>query len=213
MQTTDIQTPTPTNEQIADVLDQMATVLEERNVNPYRIGAYHTAATTIRAHAQPLAELYTKGGVNALMELHGVGESLSAHIARYIETGQLGRRTRDDDTFDPVVLFASIPGISRTLAQRIVDELAVTTLDALERATYDGRLAKLKGVGRQTLAALRLQLNSLLQWTALERRQRVRGDQPGPANCACTHRIPLCGPAFRLEELMARPARAEHEET
>ena len=176
MQTTDIQTPSPTNEQIADVLDQMATVLEERNVNPYRIGAYHAAATTIRAHAQPLAELYAEGGVNALMELHGVGESLSAHIARYIETGQLGRRTRDDDTFDPVVLFASIPGISRTLAQRIVDELGVTTLDALERATYDGRLAKIKGVGRQTLAALRLQLNSLLQWTALERRQRVRGD-------------------------------------
>jgi DNA polymerase/3'-5' exonuclease PolX len=108
------------------------------------------------------------------MDLHGVGESLSAHIARYIETGQLGRRTREDDTFDPVVLFASVPGISRKLACQIVDELGVTTLDALERSAYDGRLASLKGVGRQTIAALRLQLNSLLQWTALDRRQRVR---------------------------------------
>ncbi len=176
MPTTENTTPEPTNDQIADVLDQMAAVLEERAVNPYRIGAYHAAAQTIRAHPEPLAELYSEGGVNALMELPGIGESLSAHIARYIETGRLGRRSREDDTFDPVVLFASIPGISRTLARRIVDELGVTTLDALERTAYDGRLASMKGIGRQTVAALRLQLNSLLQWTALERRQRVRRD-------------------------------------
>jgi putative hydrolase len=175
-QTPDIPTPEPTNAQIADVLEQMAAVLEERNVNPYRIGAYRTAAATIREHARPLAEVYAERGVNALMELHGVGESLSAHIARYIETGRLGRRSRSDDQFDPVVLFASIPGVSRALARRIVDELGVTTLDALERAAYDGRLLAVKGVGRQTVAALRLQLNSLLQWTALERRQRVRRD-------------------------------------
>ena len=172
----EIQANVPTNTEIADVLEQMAAVLEEREANPYRIGAYHQAAQTIRAHEQPLAELYAERGVNALMDLHGVGESLSAHIARYIETGQLGRRTRKDDTFDPVVLFSSIPGVSRALAQRIVDDLGITTLDALERATYDGRLVTVKGVGRQTIAALRLQLNSLLQWTALERRQRVRRD-------------------------------------
>lgn len=176
MEATEKTTPEPTNEQIADVLDQMADVLEERNANPYRIGAYHAAAKTIREHDQPLAEVYAEHGVNALMDLHGVGESLSAHIARYIETGQLGRRTRQDDTFDPVVLFSSVPGISRKLARQIVDELGVTTLDALERAAYDGRLAGVKGVGRQTVAALRLQLNSLLQWTALDRRQRVRRD-------------------------------------
>ena len=174
--TPEITTPEPTNAQIADVLEQMAAVLEERNVNPYRIGAYRAAAATIREHPESLAEIYAECGVNALMELHGVGESLSAHIARYIETGRLGRRTRSDDQFDPVVLFASIPGMSRSLARRIVDDLGVTTLDALERAAYDGRLARVKGVGRQTVAALRLQLNSLLQWTALERRQRVRHD-------------------------------------
>ena len=166
----------PTNAEIADVLEQMADVLDEREANPYRVGAYRQAAQTIRAHTEPLADLYAAGGVNALMDLPGVGESLSAHIARYIETGRLGRRTRQDDAFDPVVLFSSIPGVSRALARRLVDELGVTTLDALERAAYDGRLLAVKGVGRQTVAALRLQLNSLLQWTALERRQRVRRD-------------------------------------
>lgn len=166
----------PTNADIATVLEQMADVLDEREANPYRVGAYRQAAQTIRVHAEPLAELYAEGGVNALMDLPGVGESLSAHIARYIETGRLGRRSRQDDAFDPVVLFSSIPGVSRALARRLVDELGVTTLDALERAAYDGRLASVKGVGRQTVAALRLQLNSLLQWTALERRRRVRRD-------------------------------------
>ncbi len=182
-------TSEPTNGQIADVLEQMAAVLEERQVNPYRSGAYRTAAQTVRTHAQPLAELYAEGGVNALTELPGVGESLSAHIARYIETGRLGRQRRDDDAFDPVVLFSSVPGISRSLARRIVDDLGVTTLDALERAAYDGRLAAVKGVGRQTVAALRLQLASLLQWTALEHRQRARAD------------------AYRLAPVPEQPAR------
>ncbi len=176
MEPREIARDVPTNEEIAVVLEQMADVLDEREANPYRIGAYRQAAQTIRGHETPLADLYAEGGVNALMELPGVGESLSAHIARYLETGKLGRRTRQDDAFDPVVLFSSIPGVSRALAQRLVDDLGVTTLDALERAAYDGRLLGVKGVGRQTVAALRLQLNSLLQWTALERRQRVRRD-------------------------------------
>jgi len=176
MEPREIARDTPANEEIAVVLEQMAAVLEEREANPYRIGAYRQAAQTIRAHGEPLTGLYAEGGVNALMELPGVGESLSAHIARYIETGRLGRRSRQDDAFDPVVLFSSIPGVSRALARRIVDELGVTTLDALERAAYDGRLLGLKGVGRQTVAALRLQLNSLLQWTALERRRLLRDD-------------------------------------
>ena len=206
MPTTDHTTPAPTNTQIADVLEQMADVLDDRNANPYRVGAYRTAAQTIREHEQPLAEVYHARGVNALMELPGVGESLSAHIARYIETGHLGRRTREDDAFDPVVLFSSVPGVSRSLARRIVDELGITTLDALERATYDGRLLTVKGVGRQTVAALRLQLNSLLQWAALERRQRVRRDAYRLATLAEAPPPPEPAPAPQTMEALRRAA-------
>ena len=55
-QNPEITTPEPTNAQIADVLEQMAAVLEVRSANPYRVGAYHAAAKTIREHDQPLAE-------------------------------------------------------------------------------------------------------------------------------------------------------------
>lgn len=170
----------PTNEQIADVLERMAGLLVEQQANSYRIGAYLTAAQTVRAHEAPLAELYAEGGADALMALPGIGESLSAHIARYIETVRVGGEA-EERAMDPVVLFASVPGISRTLARRIVDELGITTLAELERAAYDGRLGAMKGVGRRTVQALRLQLNSLLQWSALDRARRVRRSARGAA--------------------------------
>lgn len=164
----------PTNAQIADVLERMAALLAEQQANPYRIGAYLTAAHNVRAHERPLAALYDEGGVNVLMELPGIGEGLSAHIARYVETARLGGDEAEERATDPVVLFASVPGISRALAQRIVEELGVSTLAALERAAYDGRLASMRGVGPRTVQALRLQLNSLLQWSALARARNLR---------------------------------------
>jgi DNA polymerase/3'-5' exonuclease PolX len=169
----------PTNAQIADVLGALAERLDETGEpNPYRVRAYRVAAETIRAHETPLADLYTDGGLDALMELPGIGDSLALHIARYIETGRLGGRGSLSLALDPTSLFASVPGIGRPLARRLVAELGVQTLAELERACYDGRARALAGMGPRRLRALRMQLNTLLQWAALERYQRPRPRPP-----------------------------------
>ena len=170
----------PHNHEIATVLEEMAALLEERGEpNPYRVRAYRAAAESVRGAEAPVAERYSDGGLRALTEIPGVGENISAHIARFIEASRVGGDARQ--VHDPVLLFAAVPGISRALAQRFVEELGVETLSELERACYDGRTEAMRGVGRQRVRALRLQLNSLLQWAALARARRVRrGPRPLP---------------------------------
>ncbi|HYE94995.1 MAG TPA: helix-hairpin-helix domain-containing protein [Rubricoccaceae bacterium] len=165
----------PSNEELAAVLEHMAELLTKLGEpNPYRVQAYLQAAAMIREHDEPLAELFGAGGRKALMELPGIGVSISTHIEQYIETGRLGLRDNLLEATDPVALLASVPGLGEALAYRVVRDLGITTLTELERAAHDGRLARLDGFGPRRLEALRLELNSILHRAARRRVRRIR---------------------------------------
>ena len=54
-----------------------------------------------------------------------------------------------------MVLLMSAPGIGRRFAERLHAELAISTLEDLEAAAYDGRLATVAGFGDKRLAGIR----------------------------------------------------------
>ena len=165
----------PTNIELAEALEQMAEVLvRQGESNPYRVQAYLQAAGMIRELEEPVARLYGEGGRDALTSLPGVGVSLAHHIAQYVESGRIGLRDRLLRADDPAALLATVPGVGRQLARRLVDELGVESLAELERAAHDGRLLDLDGVGPRRTEAIRLQLNSILNRTARRRARRVR---------------------------------------
>lgn len=165
----------PTNIELAEALEQMAEVLvRQGEANPYRVQAYLQAAAMIRDHEEPVARVYGDGGREALTSLPGIGVSLAHHIAQYVESGRIGLRDRLLRADDPAALLATVPGVGRVLAQRLVDELGVGSLAELERAAHDGRLMDLDGVGPRRTEAIRLQLNSILNRTARRRARRVR---------------------------------------
>ena len=165
----------PTNIELAEALEQMAEVLlRQGEPNPYRVQAYLQAAGTIRDHAEPVARVYGDGGREALTSLPGIGVSLAHHLAQYIESGRIGLRDRLLRADDPAALLATVPGVGRRLAQRLVDELGIGSLAELERAAHDGRLMELDGVGPRRTEAIRLQLNSILNRSSRRRARRVR---------------------------------------
>lgn len=165
----------PTNVELAEALEQMAEVLVRRGEpNPYRVQAYLQVAGLLREMEEPVARLYGEGGRDALLALPGIGVSLAHHIGQYIETGRIGLRDRLLHAEDPAALLATLPGVSRRLATRFIEELGVTSLAELERAAHDGRLGDLDGIGPRTVEAIRLQLNSVLNRSARRRARRVR---------------------------------------
>ena len=104
----------PTNEAIAEALEQLAHRLAEREANPHRVQAYRTAAETTREAKRPLADLLEQGGTEALKELPGIGESLDSRIAGFVETGRLLLLEQINASFSPQRLFMRVSGMGRS---------------------------------------------------------------------------------------------------
>ena len=141
------------NEEAARRLEQAARTLEEQEANVYRVRAYRTAAGTVRALARPVAELLKERGRAALTELAGIGDRLAASLEQLVLTGHIqhleGLGVRAED------LIATVPGVGPGLARRIHAALGVETLEDLERAAHDGRLAGVPGMGAKRLRGIR----------------------------------------------------------
>ena len=55
---------------------------------------------------------------------------------------------------DPVVLLQSVPGIGKIQAERLHHDLGIDTLEELEAAAHDGRLASVAGLGSKKIAGI-----------------------------------------------------------
>ncbi len=74
------------------------------------------------------------GRLEGLQSLPGVGESIARAIRDVLAHGRLAILERLRGESDPIALLASVPGIGRTLADRLHHELGIDTLEDLEAA-------------------------------------------------------------------------------
>jgi hypothetical protein len=161
-----------TNHEIAEVLERVADLLEAQDANRYRVQAYRRAATAIRGHRRPLVELLREGGVEAVDALPTIGPTIAAHVAELAHSGGLTLLDRLEGEVSPERLFGTISGIGPELARRLHQDLSVETLEDLERAAHDGRLASVVGFGPRRVRAVQEQLASILGRSARHRARR-----------------------------------------
>ncbi len=143
------------NEDIAGRLDEVARVLAEQGASHWRVQAYRRAANTLRALAAPVRDLYEARGLEGLEALPGVGPRIAHSIRDLLLYGRLPMLDRLLGESDPIALLTSVPGIGASLAWRLHDELGIETLEGLEQAAHDGRLARVEGLGAKRLAGIR----------------------------------------------------------
>ncbi len=168
--------PELANEDIADVLDRTADLLDAQDANPFRVRAYRDAASTVRAAGRSIAAVARDDGETGLEELPGIGKSLASAIEELVATGRLGMLERLQGEVSPEGLFKVVPGIGEDLAGRIHHELGVETLEELELAANDGRLAGVPGFGPRRVRAVRETLDAMLRRSS-RRRARLARDQ------------------------------------
>jgi hypothetical protein len=171
------------NLEVADVLDRVADLLGAQDANPHRVRAYRRGAAVCRKLDRSLLVILATEGVEGLDRLPGIGESLASTIAEYMHTGRSDVLRRLEGAVSPEDRLAAVPTIGEELARRIVSELGIDTLEELERAARDGRLASVRGFGPRRVAAVRSGVGDLLD--RIRRRSRPRGaptDDAPPAS-------------------------------
>lgn len=170
--------PRPTNDEMADVLDQIADLLGVQEANRFRIQAYREAAQTLRTTDKTIATLVDEGGQEALEALPDIGEGIASILVAYVHTGRSELLERLQSEVEPAELFEQVPGIGEELARRVAEELDVTTLEELEQAAHDGRLEKVEGFGPTKARNVRVGLAGMLSTAAQRRRRRSSGEAP-----------------------------------
>lgn len=154
--------PQHENQFVAGKLADVADLLEKQGAIPFRVRAYQSAADYVAALPHPIREVYRETGRRGLEDLPTIGDSIAAAIAELLDTGRLGTLDRLRGSSDPEQLFQTVPMIGQQLAKTIHDTLHIDTLEALEAAAADGRLAAVKGIGRRRVDGIRNSLNNML---------------------------------------------------
>jgi DNA polymerase/3'-5' exonuclease PolX len=137
----------PENTKVAARLDELAVLVEAAGASRLRVAAYHRAARVLREMDERIGDILAAFGLGGVERLSGISGAAAEAIRDLLVTGRLSALERLRSPNDPVGLLASVPGIGPMLAARLHDELGIETLDALDLALRDGRLAAAPGFG------------------------------------------------------------------
>ena len=151
------------NSAIARILGEIADLLEIKDDNPFKIRAYRNGADIVSNHPHELAALDETG----LREIPGIGKDLAGKIREISETGDAAFHRELVAEFPPTILdLLNLQGVGPKTVATLYRELAVRTLDDLEKAAHDGRIRALRGMGAKKEALI---------LKALEERKRFAG--------------------------------------
>jgi DNA polymerase (family 10) len=133
----------------AHTLMQIAEFLELAGTDRYRSRAYRSAAKAVLDLAtDDIRPLVASG---ELQKVKGIGPSTFSVLEELAETGRSSYLEKLSSEAPAGLLeLLRVPGLGLSKIRQIHDALGIDSVDELERAANDGRLARLKGFGPRT---------------------------------------------------------------
>jgi len=140
------------NRAIADVLVEIAELLEVKGEVVFKTRAYHRAAQAIASWPESLARTAASG---RLEQIPGVGKAISEKVETLLNTGTLPFHEKLKAEFPEGMLsLMAVPGVGPKTAYRISKELDVHSPEELEAAARAGQLRTLSGMGEKREEAI-----------------------------------------------------------
>jgi DNA polymerase (family X) len=138
------------NFEVAKILRNISILLDMDDV-PFKPRAYEKAARSIDALEEEVEDIYREGGLKALKEIPGVGESIAEKIEELIKTGKLHYY---DELLQkvPVDLDSlwGIEGMGPKTIKVLYQKLGVRNIDDLERAAQAHKISQLPHFKQKT---------------------------------------------------------------
>jgi DNA polymerase (family 10) len=137
-------------EQVAEILVSIGTLLELKGENPFKTRAYANAARAMETLDEPLAKVVAE---NRLGEIKGIGDALQKKITELVTTGKLAYYDELKASVPAgLVAMLEIPGLGPKKIKALNDELGIESVEQLEQACQEDKIAGLKGFGEKTQA-------------------------------------------------------------
>jgi DNA polymerase (family X) len=152
----------PENGLLATLLERFAHLVEIQGGSPWRVRAFQEAAASMRALPVRVIDVMIEEGEAGVRSALGTGDPVVSAIREILTTGRLAMLERLEGEPGTEAVFGLVPGVGPTLAHRLHDELGLNSLEDLELAAIDGRLARLPGFGPRRIAHLKEELNAIL---------------------------------------------------
>jgi DNA polymerase (family 10) len=133
---------------VARVLEQIASFMELKGENTFRIRAFTTASRTLAGFPGDLAAALADGSLAATK---GVGPATLQIISELLTSGRSSLLEELREQIPPgLVEMLQISGLGVAKIRQIHDALGIESLPELEAAARDGRLARLPRFGMKT---------------------------------------------------------------
>lgn len=135
------------NREIARIFSDIADIMEIQEGNPFKIRAYRKAALNLEGLTRDLAQMTHK----ELLDIPGIGADLAAKVEEYLASGSIALHEKLKGEV-PAGLFAllAIPDLGPKTAKSIHDALGIASIEELEQAARDHRLAGIRGIAQKT---------------------------------------------------------------
>ena len=136
------------NFQIAELFENIAGLLELREEPGFTVRAYRLAALTIKDLPEDVEQMVREE--RDLREIPGIGKAISDKIRELVDTGSLRYYEKLRAEFPPGILeLMHVRGMGAKTTLRAWKELGVTSVDDLEHAIHEGKMAALPRMGKK----------------------------------------------------------------
>jgi DNA polymerase (family 10) len=147
------------NSEVAKVFQDIADFLEMKGEIPFKVRAYQKAVRSIEHLPVELEQLMREG---KLREVPGVGEAIAKKITELLTTGRLEYYEKLRAEFpEGVITLLDIPGVGPKTTVKLSTELGIRSVEELETAILEGRVARLSRLGDKTAENILRHLQSL----------------------------------------------------
>ena len=137
------------NARIANMLAEIADLLDLKGANEYRIRAYQSASQSIRDLSERVEDLAEED--KDLSELPSIGKGMAEKITEILERGTCSRLEElKNEIPEGLTTLMDIPGLGPRKVEQLNQELDIESLEDLKKAAKGHEIRKLDGMGAKT---------------------------------------------------------------
>jgi DNA polymerase (family 10) len=147
------------NEQIARRFNRMASLMEVRGEDSFRVRSYRMAAEAIETWPTAMKKIVANEGAAGLQEIPGVGKAIAGKILELLERGTFDAWERlTAETPETVLDLLELPGIGPKTAATFHQKFKIASLEDLRKFAEGGGLEMVDGIGLKTAERIKASL-------------------------------------------------------